>query len=128
MFLSAADRAVRSLLGPLFTLKAAILITLIVLSVFIWRPFCKYLCPLGALYGLMNRVSLYRGHVDETVCIRCGACASVCRMGVDPVKEINSAECIRCGDCVRNCPAHAIRIGFGTGRTETAGEAAQESR
>ena len=128
VFLSAADRAVRSLLGPLFTLKAAILITLIVLSVFIWRPFCKYLCPLGALYGLMNRVSLYRGRVDETACVRCGACASVCRMGIDPVKEINSAECIRCGDCARNCPAHAIRIGFGTGRKETAGEAAQESR
>ncbi len=112
LFLSAADKTVRGLLGSLFTLKFAILTVLIVLSLFIWRPFCKYLCPLGAFYGLMNRVALYRGHVDENACVHCGACASVCRMGVDPVKEINGTECIRCGDCARKCPADAIRIGF----------------
>ena len=113
LFLAAADSTVRSLLGSLFHWKLGVLIALVLLSLFIFRPFCKYLCPLGAVYGCFNRFALYRGSVDEHACVHCGACASVCRMGVDPVKNINSAECIRCGDCAKACPAKAIRIGFG---------------
>ena len=116
LFLAAADKTVRGLLGSLFSWKLAVLIALILLSLFIFRPFCKYLCPLGALYGCFNRFALYRGSVDESACIRCGKCASVCRMGVDPVANINSAECIRCGDCVKTCPAKAIRFGFTAGK------------
>jgi len=116
LFLAAADKTVRSMLGSLFSWKLAVLIALILLSLFIFRPFCKYLCPLGALYGCFNRVALYRGSVTESACVHCGACAKVCRMGVDPVKNINSAECIRCGDCVKTCPAKAISLGFGLSR------------
>ena len=112
LFLAAADSQIRGLFGSLFSLKFGILAGLVILSLFIFRPFCKYLCPLGAVYGCFNRFALYRGSVDEHACVHCGACASVCRMGVDPVKNINSAECIRCGDCARSCPAKAIRIGF----------------
>ena len=118
LFLAAASSQVRSMLGSLFTWKLGVLIALIVLSLFIWRPFCKYLCPLGALYGFFNRFALYRGSVDESACTRCGKCAAVCRMGVDPARNINSAECIRCGDCARNCPAKAIHLGFTAGKTE----------
>ncbi len=92
LFLAAADKTVRGLLGSLFSWKLAVLIAIVLGSLFIWRPFCKYLCPLGALYGCFNRFALYRGSVDESACIRCGRCAAACRMGVDPVKNINSAE------------------------------------
>ena len=118
VLLALADAAVRPLLGGVFAWKAAVLVSLAAASLLIFRPFCKYLCPLGAIYGLCNRFSLYRGAVDADKCIRCEKCAAVCRMGVEPQKEINSAECIRCGDCARACPTGAIRMGFRTARSE----------
>ena len=126
LFLAAADKTVRSMLGSLFNWKLAVLIVIVLGSLFIFRPFCKYLCPLGALYGCFNRFALYRGSVDESACIRCGKCASVCRMGVDPVKNINSAECIRCGDCARNCQVKAISLGFTAGKTKQSGSLTTE--
>ena len=112
VLLALADAAVRPLLGGLFAWKAAVLAALIVLSLMIWRPFCKYLCPLGAVYGFFNRFALFRGELDTDKCVCCGQCAAACRMCVVPTEEINSAECIRCGDCVRACPTGAIRMGF----------------
>ena len=112
ILLALSDAAVRPLLGGIFAWKAAVLLALTVLSLMIWRPFCKYLCPLGAFYGFFNRFALCRGEVDHDRCVRCGNCASACRMALDPTEEINGAECVRCGDCIRACPADAIRIGF----------------
>ena len=112
VFLALADAAVRPLLGGLFAWKAALLLAIVVLSLMIWRPFCKYLCPLGALYGFFNRFALFRGERDADKCVRCGKCAAACRMGVEPTENVNSVECIRCGDCVRACPKGAISMGF----------------
>ena len=64
--------------------------------------------PLGAIYSLFNPVSVLRYRVDMEKCVHCGACANVCKMGCDPVKNANSLECIRCGTCKNICPAHAI--------------------
>ena len=122
VFLALSDSAVRPLLGGLFAWKAAVLVSLAAASILLFRPFCKYLCPLGAIYGLFNRFALYRGEVDEGKCIRCEKCAAACRMGVEPHKDINSAECIRCGDCVRACPTAAIRMGFSTAARQKGGE------
>lgn len=110
--LIAANEGVRSNLGDLFILKASIAAALIIGSVFIYRIFCRFLCPLGAIYGLLNKVSLYRMRLLEDKCVGCGTCASVCRMGVDPVKSPNSCECIRCGDCTAACPKGALAMGF----------------
>lgn len=112
ILLASADSAVRPLLGGIFRWKLAVLAVMIVGCLAIWRPFCKYLCPLGAIYGLFNKASLYRLQVDGDKCIHCGKCADVCRMCADPVENPNSCECIRCGDCARECPAHAITIGL----------------
>ena len=98
--------------GPLFYLKLGILAAVVLLSLFVYRPFCKYLCPLGAFYGLFNGVGFYRLRVSEDRCVRCGKCAAACPMDVDPVKTPNSPECIRCGRCVETCPAKAISCGF----------------
>ncbi|MBE6909348.1 MAG: 4Fe-4S binding protein [Ruminococcaceae bacterium] len=102
----------RLTLGTIFYRKATILVIVLVACLFIFRPFCKYLCPLGAIYGVMNRFALYRMHVSAEKCVGCGACARACPMQVDPVKTPNGAECIRCGACVAACPKDALRLGF----------------
>ena len=110
--LSAADAGIRASLGWLFTWKSCILLGVIALSIFFYRPFCKWLCPLGAFYGLFNRISVYRIQVDREKCTACGACSRVCKMDVDVTRSPNSAECIRCGDCVASCPHRAISKAF----------------
>ncbi len=107
------NEPLRATIGWLYTWKMAILAVLIFLSILIYRPFCKYLCPLGAVYGLANPVSFYKLRVDEEKCIHCGKCAKVCPMQVDPVKSPNALECIRCGECKKACPTGAISMGFG---------------
>ena len=113
--LSLADSGIRAALGSLFAWKFGILLAVIVLSVFFYRPFCKWLCPLGAFYALFNKVSLLQMKVDKSKCVSCGKCAKACGMGVDVTKLPSSAECIRCGMCVRVCPTDAVsfRCGFG---------------
>lgn len=99
-------------LGFLFSWKMGILILTLLSCLVIYRPFCKYLCPLGAAYGLLNPVSLYRLRLDEDKCVRCGACKRACKMCLNPTKQLNHAECVRCGDCVNACPTDAITMGF----------------
>ena len=122
LLLALRDPLVRMQLGPLFSWKAAILVLILLACLVIWRPFCKYLCPLGAIYGLFNRVALYRMELDRARCVGCGACASACRMCVDPSKSPNSAECVRCGDCVCACPTGALSLGFCPGKAKGAGK------
>lgn len=110
--LVASNPMLRDALGFLFTWKFVILAVTVLLSIIIYRPFCKYLCPLGALYGLCNPISLTGLRLDKEKCVGCGKCAKVCQMGVDPVKNPNSMECIRCGKCIDNCPTHALSFGF----------------
>jgi len=102
----------RAQLGGLFTLKAVILVVTLIGCVICCRFFCKVMCPLGAIYGLLNKISLYRVYIDRHSCVSCGKCASVCQMDIDPVVKPDSAECIRCGKCAASCPAQAIKIGF----------------
>ena len=100
-------------IGTLFDIKFAILIVTLIACLVIYRPFCRYICPLGAVYGLMNNVSLYRLSIDSAKCIGCGACSAACPMAADPLRNPNSPECIRCGKCADVCPGEAIHIGFG---------------
>lgn len=99
-------------IGWLFAWKNTILIVVVILSLLIYRPFCKYLCPLGAIYGFFNRISLYRLSVDAHQCTKCRACARACKMGIVPYETPNHRECIRCGDCACVCPHGAIAKGF----------------
>ena len=119
--LSLTNAGIRAALGTLFTRKLSILLVVMVLSVVFYRPFCKWLCPLGAFYALLNKVSLFQMQVDPNKCISCGKCAKACQMDVDITKTPNHTECIRCGMCVRACPTHAVafRYGFGNGRQNT---------
>lgn len=110
--LSIANNSIRASLGELFTWKSCILLGVITLAVFFYRPFCKWICPLGAFYALFNKISFYRLHVDQNKCTACGACSHVCKMDVDVFRTPNHAECIRCGDCIQTCPHQAISKTF----------------
>ena len=123
--LSLTNAGIRASLGKLFTWKACILLAVIMGSVVFYRPFCKWLCPLGAFYALLNNVSLFQMRVDTHKCVSCGACAKACKMDVDITKTPNHAECIRCGMCMKACPTDAIQYKFGLGdksNTETTKE------
>ncbi len=93
--------------GFLFSWKVTVLILVLLWSVASKRPFCRVLCPLGAVWGLAGKVSILRMRVDST-CIRCDKCRSVCPVDISIYTEPNSAECIRCGRCIDVCPVNAI--------------------
>ena len=100
----------RSVLGNLFALKVAVLLIVLIGSATVERFFCKVLCPLGALYGLLNRLSVYRLTFDETKCVGCGRCSKACPMSVEPNKCRNSTECVRCERCAADCPNKALKF------------------
>lgn len=104
-----------SLLGSLFQWKVAVLIVIVVASVICFRPFCRFLCPLGAIYGLFNRISVIGIKVDEERCTRCGACVRHCKMDV---RSVGDHECIHCGSCRSVCPAQAIAMMAGSHKFE----------
>jgi polyferredoxin len=89
-----------------------ILVVVLVLSLFYDRFFCKYLCPAGALYGILSKISPLK--VKRNPCINCGKCTKVCPMNieVDKVHTVTSAECIACGKCITTCPDAKKYIGF----------------
>ena len=114
--LSLASESVRKALGTLFAWKSVVLGAVVILSVLFYRPFCKWLCPLGAFYALFNRVSLTGMQVDKHKCVHCGRCERACKMDVDVTKTPDHPECIRCGMCVKACPTGAVSFRCGLGR------------
>jgi len=85
----------------------AVLLSLIVLSVFIKNFWCRFLCPYGALMGLVSTLSPARIRRDAQACIDCGKCNKACpaNLPVDKLVQIRSAECTSCMECVAVCPA-----------------------
>ena len=110
--LALLNEGIRAAAHWLYAWKLFILLFILVLSVFIYRPFCKYICPLGAFYSLFQRFSFLQLRCDKNACTDCGLCAKTCRMQVDPSKASKSAECIRCGECVSACPSRALSMSF----------------
>lgn len=106
------NKSMRSAIGFLYAWKNVLLAVTLFLSILIYRPFCKYICPLGAIYSVFNPISVFKYRVDHDKCIQCGACERACKMQVDPVKNCNALECIRCGLCKKACPTGAISSGF----------------
>lgn len=93
------------MLGTLFTWKFSLLVIIIILSIFCYRAFCRFICPLGALYGLFNKIALLGVRLDQSKCTDCGLCISHCKMDV---AHVGDHECIECGECMAVCPTKAI--------------------
>lgn len=106
LLLNKSNTAFFDMLGSLFTWKFFLLIIFIVASVFIYRFFCRFFCPLGAIYGIFNKLSILGVKVDKSACNNCNACINTCKMDV---KEVGDHECIQCGDCMKVCGCKAIK-------------------
>jgi polyferredoxin len=98
---------------------AITLVVLVVLSIVVRNPWCRYLCPYGALMGAIALVSPSRITRNADACIDCGKCATACPAGlpVDVLASVRSAECTACLSCVTACPAAgALDLTSGLGR------------
>ncbi len=102
------NNAMRGAAGFLFRWKLVILIITLLSSIIIYRPFCRYVCPLGAVYGLFNKISFYRIKIDSEKCTGCSACQKACKLDIPVWKNPDSMDCIRCGECKAECPHKAI--------------------
>jgi ferredoxin len=102
-------QALRGLVGWLYWVKIGILLLLIVAAIGIRRPFCRVVCPIGAIYSVFNKGSmLHMKKLDG--CTECGVCRKVCPMDIEPQQAQNQLECVRCFECVWNCPKNGLRI------------------
>ena len=91
--------------GWLTAWKGAILAAFLIVMTTVYRPFCRFACPLGLWYGFWNRLAIFGVAVDEASCVHCGRCAEICPMDA---KIAGDAYCISCGKCVNECPTAAI--------------------
>ena len=119
--LLAKNEGLRSTIGFLFFWKLSILIVVAALSIFTYRPFCKYICPLGALYSFFNKVGFYKMEFVSDKCVNCRLCERACKMDISVRANPNSLECIRCGACTAACRHGALTTsyaGFGKKKEE----------
>lgn len=94
-----------AMLGYLFSWKFILLVLFVVACIFIYRFFCRFFCPLGAIYGFFCKISLLGIKLDKQKCIDCGLCIQTCKMDI---RYVGDHECIQCGACIDVCPTKAI--------------------
>lgn len=88
------------------TIAFAILVILGILSLFIQRPFCKYLCLMGATINIIGKISPLRIVRNEDTCTSCNLCSRNCPMTIDIAnqKKIDTIDCTHCFNCIDDCP------------------------
>jgi polyferredoxin len=104
------DPALRDLVGALFWVKVTILVLFVAWMTVTQRPFCRWACPLGAIWSPLNRLSTLRMAVDGETCIRCDRCQEVCPVDIRIYQDSNSPKCIRCMECVAVCPVSCVSV------------------
>lgn len=103
--LLALDPSLRSLAGALFQWKVFVLAVILISACFLYRSFCRFLCPLGAIYSLFAPVALLGVTIDRETCTDCGRCVRSCKMDV---RQVGDRECIQCGECMKECNVNSI--------------------
>jgi polyferredoxin len=104
------DAGLRSQVGWLFAVKLLILFAFLIWMLGTKRPFCRFVCPLGAIWSPFNRLSRLSLAVDESSCTQCDACRTVCPVDISIHENPASTRCVRCLECVKACPEGAIRL------------------
>jgi polyferredoxin len=100
------------LIGWFYFAKLGLLAAILLASVYVSRFFCQVICPLGALFSLFNKVSLFQIKLDDNACKSCGVCAKrFCPVGLKAETEANNTACIKCGEC-QKCPTEAVTTGI----------------
>lgn len=99
-------------------LKLTILVLFLVAVFFVKRPWCRILCPLGAIFSLFNRVSVFFLGLNPDKCTHCERCHKLCEFGIEPEKSPNDLRCVRCLECTR-CGPGALTLGSIFKRPET---------
>ncbi len=92
---------------PASRVRVVLIVAGAALGLFVTRAWCRYLCPLGALLTIGNRISLLRLRRNPTYCVHCGKYPRECRTYTTP----GTADCVLCGDCLEGCPKDAIGLG-----------------
>lgn len=102
-----ADVKMLAFFRELTVVGASVLVVLVVLSVLVKNAWCRFLCPYGALLGLVSSLSPVRIRRDPDACIDCAKCAKACpsALPVDRLLSVTSPECTGCLECVAVCPA-----------------------
>jgi len=114
-----ADVKMMNFFRRIGTTGAVVIAVLLVGSVFVKNLWCRYLCPYGALVGIVSLFSPARIRREADACIDCAKCARACPslLPVDKVTTVKSAECTGCLECVAACPAEgALRLLVGRSR------------
>ena len=93
-------------LKPLLSVGGILLLVIFIGSLFVQRFFCRYFCPMGAIYSLISQTSFLKIDKPREECGKCHLCTSKCTMGMDLTKKdrIAGGECISCQKCVSWCP------------------------
>lgn len=99
------NEQIAAMVGALFSWKVGLMAAILIGVVFVYRGFCRFICPLGAIYSFFNKVSIIGVCVDEHKCTECGRCVRECKMDI---KKVGDMECISCGECMKVCKEDAI--------------------
>lgn len=105
-----ADRSILNNMSYFFYIKTFIAMLFFYGSMKISRPFCQYVCPVGAIFELFRPFSFAGIKVDNNKCIKCKKCFRVCIMDASPYKS--AYNCVQCGKCVQECPTGALEIKY----------------
>lgn len=96
--------------AAVYTVGFALLLVFFIGSLFVERFFCRYFCPLGALFNIISGKRCYKIRRDESACIHCGLCEKACGMAVPILKKgvVSSGRCIDCMQCLTICPKECL--------------------
>lgn len=97
---------VRFWTGDALPSAVAVLAVVLAASLFVERPWCRWLCPFGAVQGLLQLAAPWKIRRNAALCTDCGCCSRVCPMRIDVATKnaVLDTRCNRCGECLAACP------------------------